>query len=190
MSEEVFSTYRAAKICNVHPMTVINWANEGKLKAYVTPGGHRRIEKKDLLSFMDKYKIPVPDELTRRVKTVLVVADDFKALKEYKDGPDSKEVRLDFASNAFEAGRKIYAGPDLIFLDFRMPGMNGFKVCKLLHEDERTAGIPVVAISDSKSEKEAGRIKKCGVKASISKPLNVKKMSELIKELLSGRPVL
>ena len=41
--------------------------------------------------------------------------------------------------------------PDLILVDFIMPGMNGFQVCKALRESPGTAKIPIVLVS-SKGE--------------------------------------
>jgi putative two-component system response regulator len=37
--------------------------------------------------------------------------------------------------------------PDLILLDISMPGLNGYQVCKILKEDNHTAGIPVIFLS-------------------------------------------
>jgi len=37
--------------------------------------------------------------------------------------------------------------PDLILLDIRMPGMDGYEVCRLLKTNPKTAGIPVLFIS-------------------------------------------
>lgn len=37
--------------------------------------------------------------------------------------------------------------PDLILLDINMPDMNGFEVCKILKEDDKLKGIPVIFIS-------------------------------------------
>ena len=37
--------------------------------------------------------------------------------------------------------------PDLILLDIRMPGMDGYEVCKQLKSEEKTRKIPVIFIS-------------------------------------------
>jgi signal transduction histidine kinase len=37
--------------------------------------------------------------------------------------------------------------PDLILLDVRMAGMDGYQICKILKADPKTAGIPVIFIS-------------------------------------------
>ncbi len=39
------------------------------------------------------------------------------------------------------------SSPDLILLDIRMPGMDGYEVCKQLKSEEKTSGIPVIFIS-------------------------------------------
>ena len=42
--------------------------------------------------------------------------------------------------------------PDLILLDIRMPGMDGFEVCRRLKADERTCSIPIIFISILENE--------------------------------------
>src|SRR5687768_17565512 len=52
--------------------------------------------------------------------------------------------------SALEAAQEII--PDLILLDIRMPGMNGFDVLRLLRESEITAGIPTILLTANARE--------------------------------------
>ena len=61
--DNIFTTYEASKHCGVTLATVINWVEHGILPAYKTPGGHRRIKKEDLIEFLKKYNMPIPDKL-------------------------------------------------------------------------------------------------------------------------------
>ena len=53
-----------------------------------------------------------------------------------------RPIRAELALAATAAIR-----PELILLDIRMPGMNGFEVCRILKEREETREIPIVFIS-------------------------------------------
>ena len=55
-----YTTFEISQICQVNPTTVQNWVKEGKLKAFVTPGGHRRIQREDLLAFLKEFGMPIP----------------------------------------------------------------------------------------------------------------------------------
>lgn len=185
MSADILSTYGAAKICNVHHTTVINWVNEGKLKAYTTPGGHRRIKKEDLFEFLKKYHMPVPDEAVRKTKSVLIVDDDEEFLEEIKDAFSGQGFELRFASDGFEVGASVYEDkPDLILLDFLLPGLNGFRVCEILHRDEATSNIPIIAMTVLNSEKDIEKIKSCGVREYVSKPVDIEKLLKTVKRFL------
>ena len=59
---------------------------------------------------------------------------------------------LGFAVRAVTSGPRALASaqatpPDLILLDIRMPGMNGYEVCKRLKAEKQTSGIPIIFIS-------------------------------------------
>ena len=53
--KEFLSTTEASKYCHVTRLTVINWAKKGIIPTHKTPGGHRRITKNDMLSFMKEH---------------------------------------------------------------------------------------------------------------------------------------
>ncbi len=75
---DVFSTHSAAKFCRVTPMTIIRWIDEGRIKAYKTPGGHRRIMRADLEDFCRRNQIPMQweDRVDAGTQRVLIVDDD------------------------------------------------------------------------------------------------------------------
>ena len=44
--------------------------------------------------------------------------------------------------------------PDLILLDIKIPGLDGFEVCRRLKADERTRSIPIIFISALEDERD------------------------------------
>ena len=52
-TSEWVSLRQAADMLGVHPATVRNWADEGKLPSLRTPGGHRRFRRSDLMRYAE-----------------------------------------------------------------------------------------------------------------------------------------
>jgi len=54
MSSEPFDLgiTEAAQMVGVHPDTVRAWVDRGKLVALITPGGHRRFRRSDVLALL------------------------------------------------------------------------------------------------------------------------------------------
>ncbi len=76
--------------------------------------------------------------------------------------------------------------PDLIYLDFLMPDIDGLEFIRLLKKKESGKDIPIVMLS-AISDKEI--IRQClalGVIDYITKPINIHKISELTDRLLSN----
>jgi len=185
MAQKALSTYQIADLCRVHHTTVINWINEGMLSGYTTPGGHRRVLEDELHDFMVRYKIPLPEILKKEEGRILIVDDDIEFLEELREALSGNGYMIDCALNGFEAGRKIYQKkPDMILLDFKMPGIDGFQVCHILKNDKEMRDVPVVAITSMTSEEEVARIKKSGVKRYFPKPLNVEKLKKFMQTFL------
>jgi len=53
------TTGDVARACQVSQATVLNWIRDRGLNAYMTPGGHFRIQAADLNSFAARYHMPV-----------------------------------------------------------------------------------------------------------------------------------
>ena len=72
--------------------------------------------------------------------------------------------------------------PDLILLDIRMPGMDGYEVCRKLKADDATAGIPVIFLTgeaDVSSEVAA-----VGGEGYITKPIEPDALLDRIRDCL------
>ena len=59
-TKQVFTTGEVADLLHIHQTTVIDWIEKGHMGRYRTPGGHRRIQKEQLLVFLQEHKMPIP----------------------------------------------------------------------------------------------------------------------------------
>ncbi len=66
--------------------------------------------------------------------------------------------------------------PDLILLDIKMPGMNGYEVCQALKADRRTRDIPVIFISALDQTEDKVKAFKFGGLDYITKPFQVEEV--------------
>ena len=57
--DTTLTTYQVSRILQVSPQVVIRWADRGVLPSYKTAGGHRRIRREDLMTFVREHEIPV-----------------------------------------------------------------------------------------------------------------------------------
>ncbi|MCP4700791.1 MAG: response regulator [Gammaproteobacteria bacterium] len=84
----------------------------------------------------------------KRSSTILVVDDDPAGLGVMVEHLQARGFRVAVSRDG-ESGvkRADYLCPDLILLDVRMPGIDGFDTCRRLKANERTREIPVIFLS-------------------------------------------
>ena len=73
--------------------------------------------------------------------------------------------------------------PDLVILDYRMPGFLGIDVCRMLRENETTKYLPVVFVSGAATIEERIKSFEMGADDFISKPFHVKELLLRVKRL-------
>jgi len=171
--------------------SVSRWIDEGKLTAGRTPGGHRRIEKDDLIQFLRQQKLRIPSELEPSRPGVLIVDDDKQFARWLQEEIQERFPDFDVAMafDGYSAGEIIgLSKPRVIILDLRMPGMDGFQVCSRLKSNPLLKDISVIAVTADVSAEAPSRILKMGARACLNKPLDMDVLTnELAKSL--GRPV-
>jgi excisionase family DNA binding protein len=184
-----FTTFDVSALCEVNPTTVQNWVKEKKLRAFVTPGGHRRIRREDLVSFLKEFGMPIPPELAEGPPMVLIV-DDEDGVREMISEviqAGEEEFEIHTAGNGIEALLKIgERKPDLLVLDIKMPGMDGFQVCERLKGSDGTRNIKIIGISGDPDPTIRERILKCGADLFYTKPLDILGFREACVRLLHG----
>jgi two-component system, sensor histidine kinase and response regulator len=80
--------------------------------------------------------------------TAVIVDDNPRNLQVLSSILDREGYKVRPALNGEMALRSItLAPPDVVLLDIRMPGMDGFEVCRRLKADPRTREVPVIFIS-------------------------------------------
>jgi CheY-like chemotaxis protein len=72
--------------------------------------------------------------------------------------------------------------PDIVFLDLAMPGMDGYEVMHHLREPQR-ARPKIIALTGFGAETERDRIRQAGFDAHLVKPVESRKILDLISSL-------
>ena len=135
--DEIFSIKDAANYLKLNQMTIYKLVQKGVLPAFKV-GGNWRFQKGMLDDWM-RYKT-----MENRISTLVV--DDDPMVREIL----SEMIRDQHCSvTAVENGRKALEEVaikhyDLIFLDLKMPGMDGVQVMKEIKERDRQSVVVVV----------------------------------------------
>lgn len=74
--------------------------------------------------------------------------------------------------------------PDVILLDVRMSGMDGFETCKLIKENPKTEDIPILFISADPEEELKDQTEKLKADGYLCKPVNFDDFYEKVEILL------
>lgn len=77
--------------------------------------------------------------------------------------------------------------PDLVLLDIRMPGMDGYEVCRRLKDDERTRSIPIIFISILEDERDKVKGFQEGAVDYITKPFQAEEVLARVRTHLRLR---
>jgi DNA-binding response OmpR family regulator len=120
-----------------------------------------------------------------REKTIMIVEDDLSVGYLLRDVLEAKGYRCLVESDGEAVlGRSIDEMPDLILLDIKLVGIDGFTVCRRLKDDMSTADIPVIFISALNTEKDVMEAKRAGGVYFVGKPFDLDFLVKKIREIL------
>lgn len=122
------------------------------------------------------------------MKKILVADDNFcnrELLVDLLKRFDTALVATLVAANgteALEIAKKEH--PDLILLDINMPGKSGVEVCQAVKSNPTTKNTYIIIVTANIQAEKRMEAKTVGADAYITKPFDVRQVSEMVKEAL------
>jgi len=176
--------------CQVTIPTVKRWIREGHLAAFQTAGGHYRITEEELQRFLTVRHIPSTLEIREELPKILIVDDDLTLLNTLAevlswDGRHKVEVAQDGYEGLIKVGS---FRPDLLILDIRMPGLDGFQVCRQVKADPVTRLTKILAMTGHPDVNTRARMAGSGADAFLAKPIQPVELQTEVDRLLGRRP--
>jgi len=124
----------------------------------------------------------MPDEL------ILIVDDNEKNVKLARDVLRFAGFRtLEAGTGGDGVSLAAEHLPDLVLMDIRLPDMDGTVALQRLKGDERTAGIPVVALTSFAMKGDRERFIAAGFDGYLEKPIAVREFPEQVRSHLAER---
>ena len=105
---------------------------------------------------------------------ILVVEDNEKNMKLFRDVLQAKGYEIVEATTGERAVElAIEDGPALVLMDIQLPDIDGVEALGRLRADERSASIPVLALTAQAMEGDRERFLAAGFDGYVSKPVNI-----------------
>jgi two-component system response regulator len=95
-------------------------------------------------------------------------------------------ARLAIARDGAEALEYLLSGrpmPKVVFLDLKLPKIDGMEVLRRIRADERAHSIPVVVLTSSQEERDITECYRLGVNSYVVKPVEFDKFYKAVGEL-------
>ena len=114
---------------------------------------------------------------------VLVVEDNDRNMKLCRDVLQASGYSTLEATTGEEAvGLALAHEPALVLMDVQLPGIDGVDALEQLRQDERTASIPVLALTAQAMSGDRERFLAAGFDGYLSKPVDVAELLQAVRD--------
>jgi excisionase family DNA binding protein len=181
------TTGDVAAACQVTIPTVKRWIREGYLKAFQTAGGHYRITEEELERFLAAQNIPVVPPARQDLPRVLVVDDEAPLVEMLSDALTALgRYEVEIAQDGYEGLIKVGSfRPHVLILDLRMPGLDGFQVCRRVKADPTGRATRILVLTGHAQADTAVKVAQAGADAFLEKPVQLTRLQAEVDRLLS-----
>jgi two-component system cell cycle response regulator DivK len=118
---------------------------------------------------------------------VLVVEDNERNMKLFRDvlqGSGYRTLEATTGERAVELA--IEHGPNLVLMDIQLPDIDGVEALRRLRVDERSASLPVLALTAQAMEGDRERFLAAGFDGYLSKPVDIAEFVTTVKRYCDG----
>ena len=120
---------------------------------------------------------------------ILVVEDNEKNMKLFRDVLQAAGYyTLEATTGGPAVELAVEHAPDLVLMDIQLPDIDGVEALGRLRRDERTASLPVLALTAQAMEGDRERFLAAGFDGYLSKPVNVAEFVATVKRYCEGSP--
>ena len=118
---------------------------------------------------------------------VLIVEDNEKNMKLFRDVLQATGYRTLEATTGVRAIELATENtPDLVLMDIQLPDIDGIEALGRLRADDRTAAIPVLALTAQAMHGERERFLAAGFDGYVAKPVNVAQLIGMVRQQCDG----
>ena len=119
---------------------------------------------------------------------ILIVEDNEKTRKLLRDVLQFKGYRTIEAEMGEDGvNLAMQHKPDLILMDYQLPGIDGIEAFRRIRNSPDTAHIPIVAVTASAMPEDAKKMKEAGFDGLLTKPINVKRFVQFVADVFSAK---
>jgi two-component system cell cycle response regulator DivK len=116
-----------------------------------------------------------------------VVEDNERNMKLFRDvlqGSGYRTLEATTGERAVELA--IEHGPNLVLMDIQLPDIDGVEALRRLRVDERSASLPVLALTAQAMEGDRERFLAAGFDGYLSKPVDIAEFVTTVKRYCDG----
>ncbi len=118
---------------------------------------------------------------------ILVVEDNEKNMKLFRDVLTAKGYRtLEATTGESAVELATEHVPDLVLMDIQLPDIDGIEALTRLRADERTASIPVLALTAQAMHGDRERFLAGGFDGYVSKPIDIGELVDAVRQHCDG----
>ena len=115
-------------------------------------------------------------------RQILVVEDNERNMRLFCDVLRASGYRtLEATTGESAVERALEHGPDLVLMDIQLPDIDGVEALARLRADERSASLPVLALTAQAMEGDRERFLAAGFDGYLSKPVDIAEFVATVK---------